>query len=42
MTMGLPCCTDSTVAMGSAVYGTPHTMSNSTDLSVDHIALATA
>ena len=41
MSMGVPCSNDMTVAIGSAVYGTPHITSNCTPATVRHIISAT-
>lgn len=40
MSMGVPCSADMQVAMGSAVYGTPHITSNSASRTRSHIASA--
>ncbi len=37
----MPCSSDMTVAMGSAVYGTPHITSKDTSLTCRHITSAT-
>jgi hypothetical protein len=41
ISMGVPCSSDIVVAMGSAVYGTPHITSNFTPCTLRHITSAT-